>query len=126
MAHFLDAIARSKRATASERRTSDRPRTASAISRARKLLATPEPSITVPLHELRRFFNYDLDLEKAFKVLQKKVEAGERIAEVPQLPADYERVREFKRDLRARIVALMDHLAEGDTDARREPSRTRS
>jgi hypothetical protein len=117
IAYFLEAIARSKRTTASERRSSDRARTPSAISRARRLVATPEPSITVPLRELRRFFNYDLDLENAFKAIQKKVAAGEPITAVPQLPEDYERVREFKRELRARIVKLMEHPAKGATDA---------
>ena len=107
IAHFLDSIERSQRGTASTHRSSQR--MPSAISRARRLVATPEPSITLPLHELRRFFNYDLDLEKAFKAIQKKIEAGEPITEVPQFPADYERVREFKRGLRARIVALMEH-----------------
>ena len=108
IAHFLDSIALSQRGVASTSRSSDRPRTPSAIARARKLLATPAPTIAVELDELRRFFNYDLELEKAFKTIQKKVQAGEPITEVPELPADYERVREFKRTLRARIVALMD------------------
>ncbi len=117
IAHFLDSIAQSQRGTAVTSRSSDRPRTPSAISRARKLLATPAPSITVELDELRHFFNYDVDLEKAFKAIQRKVHAGEPITEVPRLPADYERVREFKRQLRARIVALMGQLAGADKDA---------
>jgi hypothetical protein len=108
IAHFLDSIARSQRGAASTSRSSDRPRTPSAIARARKLLATPAPSITVELDELRHFFNYDLELEKAFKSIPRKVQAGEPITEVPELPADYDRVREFKRRLRTRIVALME------------------
>ncbi|HEX9402584.1 MAG TPA: hypothetical protein VF912_20985 [Anaeromyxobacter sp.] len=108
IAHFVDSIARSRRMAASTSRSSDRPRTPSAIARARKAPATPEPSITVGLEELRSFFNFDIELEKAFKGIQRKVQAGEPITEVPQLPADYERVREFKRQLRARIVALME------------------
>jgi len=116
IAHFLDSIARSQRHVASPSRSSDRPRTPSAISRARKLLAAPTPTIAVELHELRRFFNYDLDLEKAFKAIQRKVQAGEPITEVPQLPADYERVREFKRDLRARIVRVMEHVSGAGKD----------
>ncbi len=85
-------------------------------SRARKPLASPAPTITVELDELRRFFNYDLDLEKAFKAIQRKVQAGEPITEVPQLPMEYERVREFKRQLRARIVALMEHASRIEKD----------
>lgn len=57
-----------------------------------------------------------LELEKAFKAIQGKVEAGERITEVPQLPADYKRVREFKRQLRSRIVALMEEVSLGDKE----------
>lgn len=116
IAHFLDSIALSQRGVASTSRSSDRPRTPSAIARARKLLATPAPTIAVELDELRRFFNYDVDLEKAFKAIQRKVQAGEPITDVPQIPADYERVREFKRHLRARIVALMEDSSQGDKD----------
>jgi hypothetical protein len=117
VAHLLDAIARSQRGAVSTSRSSDRARTPSAIARARKLLATPAPSITVELDELRHFFNYDLELERAFKAIQRKVQAGEPITEVPQLPAEYEQVREFKRELRARIVALMTKAATADRDA---------
>lgn len=116
IAHFLDSIARSQRGTTAASRSSDRPRTPSAIARARKPLATPASSITVELDELRRFFNYDLDLEKAFKAIQRKVQAGEPITEVPQLPAEYERVREFKRQARARIVSLMEHASRIEKD----------
>ncbi len=77
IAHFLDSIAWSKRGAASTSRSSDRPRTPSAIARARRLLATPAPTIAVELDELRRFFNYDLELERAFKAIQRKVQAGE-------------------------------------------------
>jgi hypothetical protein len=111
IAHFLDLIARSQRGAAATTRSSDRPRTPSAIARAREVLASPRPSITVEVDKLRHFFNYDVDLEKAFKAVQRKVQAGEPITEVPQLPADYERVREIKRELRARIVALMTEAA---------------
>ncbi len=114
IAHFLDAVARSRRGDASASRSSDRPRTPSAIARPGKLVATPASSITVELDELRHFFNYDLELEKAFKAIQRKVQAGEPINEVPQLPADYERVREFKRELRARIVAVMKEVPRAD------------
>ncbi len=114
--HFLDSITRSQRGAASTRRSSDRPRTPSAIARSRKLLATPARMIAVELDELRHFFNYDLELEKAFKAIQRKVQAGESITEVPELPADYDRVREFKRQLRSRIVALMEEASRGDKE----------
>ena len=73
----------------------------------------PEGAIA-PSYSLRGTRNAE-DFHGA--VVRQGITAGEPITEVPQLPADYERVREFKRLLRARIVDLMTEAAGAEKDA---------
>lgn len=67
-------------------------------------------------------FNYDPELDEAFKAIQRKVQAGEPIAVVPELPADHDPVRDLERRLRARIVAFVEQGSRSGKESREDPA----